>query len=280
MQSTRFRVVTGLIILALLAALAAAVIWTAQNTPSVVALPTPAPSPTPSPTPTATSAPQAMPDTEIQVDSGGFAFQPPAGYTVNLAGADVVLTSRGAQRAEAITVTLRSGAPAMFGFAARNLEDAAAALLAQVEKETGLRPQGEAVQMKVGSADALRMTFEEPGGAPAGLLVVAAPTADRFFVLEGRGALTPPVLAELGELLAGIRFFAPSVAANPGVAATPAPTATVRAVQTPVVAATPRPAVAGATVTTTTGMASLQHSPGRCRDGRNLCRQPYPRLAQ
>ena len=90
MQSSTFRVISGLITLLLLAALIGVVVLTMRSQPATLVLPTPAPQPTL--TPTATPPLTVTLGAELNVAPGGYAIKLPIGYNLDLQGSAVKLS--------------------------------------------------------------------------------------------------------------------------------------------------------------------------------------------
>ena len=272
MQSRAFRVVSGLIIVLLIAALAGAVGWTVQTQPSTLVLPTPLPTQTPTPT----STPSVAMGAPVAVEPGGFRFVPPAEYALRLLPERAELAADYGPAMAAPRFGLAGGLLATLA-----LTDSAplAAILAQVVSvagvDAGVGMSTSILTATLGGESALVVDLVDRAAGQEGRLLVARPADGRYFVLWG---LAPAAIwqargaAELAALAEQVAFFAPTVAVTPAEptavatrrpatvtpapgtqrppAATPSPVARSTATAIAPVAITSTSAISGASVTT------------------------------
>ncbi|HHW84595.1 MAG TPA: hypothetical protein GX400_00110 [Chloroflexi bacterium] len=254
MQSSTFRVLSAVVTVVLIGALAALIQLTLRSQPTMTIQPAPTASPTA--TPTATATPFQTLGADLIVPEGGYRFQPLLGYAVTMQGAAVAL-SRPISATAAITTVATIGLEArpLAAFGVRPNQPLADVLM-QVARPFIDQTQAQAATVEsltVGGAPAVGVTLTgvRDGDPIGGRMIVAQPDADRIFLAAAaapRASWEQETAAALTHVLESVAFFEPlptlaAATATPTVApeVTPLPQAT--ALQTPRAEATPAPTV-------------------------------------
>jgi hypothetical protein len=223
-QSSAFRILSAVITLLLIAALAALILLTLRSQPTVTLQPAPTASPTH--TPTVTVTPFQTLGADLIVPEGGYRFQPLLGYAVTMQGAAVALTQPLSDTAATGTATTDTAASsATIGLEARprdalgvHPDQPLADVLMQVAQPFIDQTQAQAGAVEtltVGGVDAVAVTLTgQLDAAPiGGRIVVAQPDADRLFVAAGTAPLSTweqETAAALMHILESVTFFEPA----------------------------------------------------------------------
>lgn len=233
MQSSAFRILSAVITLLLIAALAALILLTLRSQPTVTLQPAPTASPTH--TPTVTVTPFQTLGADLIVPEGGYRFQPLLGYAVTMQGAAVALTqplSDTAATGTAATGTATTdtaatdtaASSATIGLEARprdvlgvHPDQPLADVLMQVAQPFIDQTQAQAGAVEtltVGGVDAVAVTLTgQLDAAPIGArILVAQPDANRLFVAAGTAPLSTweqETAAALMHVLESLTFFDP-----------------------------------------------------------------------
>lgn len=228
MQSSTFRMLSAVVTVALLAALAVLIMLTLRNQPTVTIRP--APTASLPPTITATATPFQTLGADLIAPDGGYRFQPLLGYAVTMQGAAVALTkplTNTAASATSATIGLEVSAYDAFGVRPNQpLADVLMQVAQPFIDQTQAQP-GAVETLTVGGVASVAVTLTGAlDGVPVGgRIVVAQPGADRLFIAAGTAPLPTweaETAAALTHVLDSVTFFEPTPAIA---AATAAPTA-------------------------------------------------------
>lgn len=260
MQSTTFRLIWAGVTLALLTALIGVVrlAWSSNSTvpalPSAISIPANTPThtaqpPTPTPLPSDTPTSQAAPvlGNLQRISTGGFAFRPLAGYTLEIIDGvvqmsretgvnETVGSGAAVSEADGTIFLLQGGPPADFApQAPSNLADLFQDYVTAYAERQGVRagaPQTVTVDDQVGLT--VELTADTSTRAAVGRIVMVQPVAGWVFVMAGSGPAelwAGATANEYAAMLATVRFFAPPA---PLPTPTPQVTATVNGTPTPI----------------------------------------------
>ena len=158
MQSSFYRILSVVITLLLMAALAALLVLTLRSQPATVMVPVPTPTATATTMPTATPTPAPTLVAEIVVDAAGYKFQPLAGFAVSIQENAAKLTGTAPDLPVVPSIVMNAGPNAAFGMrAGQTLEDVLAEYADVLARQS---------EVEVGPAEAERVAGQEAVAAP------------------------------------------------------------------------------------------------------------------